>query len=636
MKLIEKNGIRRLGIFFFYDAQGIVDDYVTYFLNDLTDSLNELLVVCNGVLTPESREKLMKITDKVVVRENKGFDVWAYKEGMEYFGWDILSGYDEVVLLNFTMYGPLYPFSEMFDEMNNRDLDFWGITKHHGYDFDPFGTIKYGYIPEHVQSSFICIRKNMLQSFEFQKYWDTMRPVTSYGEAVGFHEAIFTKEFAEKGFKWDVYVDTDDLKKHTHYPLMLMPLELVKNRKCPVIKRKGFFNEYNEFLGCTTGEPAVEVYNYINKYLKYDTNLIWDNLLRLENMADIKNRMHFNYILPTEYTKPTSSKKTHRIALIMHIYYEDLIDYCYEYAKSMPNEADIYVTTHSTKNKALIEAKFAELSCNKLEVIIIENRGRDVSSLLVATKDFIFNYDYVCFAHDKKTKQFEPYSIGESFSYKCFENVLGSDFFVKNVIQTFEDNPRLGLLTPPPPNHAAFYGVLGTEWGANFEITKQLSDKLNLNVNMDNHKEPISPLGTMFWFRPQALKTLFDYGWEFKDFPEEPNANDGTLLHGIERLYSFVVQHEGYYPAWLMTDSFARIEVTNLHYMLREMNLALFNNLGHHYGHIQLVNTVWGQTSIKAILKQKLKQKLKKWLPTFMFNWLKSARNKIKYSYAKS
>lgn len=52
---------------------------------------------------------------------------------------------------------------------------------------------------------------------------------------------------------------------------------------------------------------------------------------------------------------------------------------------------------------------------------------------------------------------------------------------------------------------------------------------MKLKVNMDNFKEPISPLGTMFWFRPKALKTLIDYDWKYEDFPKEPNANDGTI-----------------------------------------------------------------------------------------------------------
>ena len=45
--MIFKEGIdiKRLAIFFFYDDQGIVDDYIPYMLKDLKENLSEILVV---------------------------------------------------------------------------------------------------------------------------------------------------------------------------------------------------------------------------------------------------------------------------------------------------------------------------------------------------------------------------------------------------------------------------------------------------------------------------------------------------------------------------------------------------------------------------------------------------------------
>ena len=96
--------------------------------------------------------------------------------------------------------GPVYPLEEMFKTMDQRDLDFWGITMFHEYkEGDPFGTIPYGYIPNHIQSHFIAVRKPMLNSLEYQMYWDHMQMIHDYREAVGCHEAIFTKRFADAG-----------------------------------------------------------------------------------------------------------------------------------------------------------------------------------------------------------------------------------------------------------------------------------------------------------------------------------------------------------------------------------------------------------------------------------------------------
>ncbi len=73
----------------------------------------------------------------------------------------------------------------------------------------------------------------------------------------------------------------------------------------------------------------------------------------------------------------------------------------------------------------------------------------------------------------------------------------------------------------------------------------------------------------MFWFRPEALKPLFDAGWGYDSFPPEPNNIDGTLLHAIERAYAYVAQGSGYFSGWLFSDRFARIELTNLSYYVQ-------------------------------------------------------------------
>lgn len=632
MMLSNKKEIKRLAIYFFYDRDGVVDDYITYMLEDLNKNISDLLVVCNGKLSLEGRKKFEKYTSNILVRENIGFDVWAYKESLETYGWDRLSEYDELILMNYTIMGPIYPFKEMFNRMEQRDVDFWGITTYNEVSFDPFGTIKYGYIPLHIQSHFIAIRNEMLKSKEFKEHWENMPMINRYEEAVGFHEAIFTKKFEDRGYKWEAYVNTKDLSKHSDHPILMSPLELIKNRRCPIIKRRSFFHDYSGFLHLNNGESTFEMMEYIKENLDYDVNLIWDNILRTQNQADLKKCLQLNYILPSNGTKNKLIENIDKkIALVIHIYFEDLIEYCFKYVSSMPQQSDIYITTNTEDKKVKIEKKFSELKCNKLKVIVIENRGRDVSALIVATKNFIMDYDYVCFAHDKKVTQLDMGIKGEAFSYKCFENILKDDIFVKNIIDTFESNPRLGLLTPPPPNHSDYYPTISFEWGYNYEKTLEVYKQLNLTVPISLEKEPIAPLGTMFWFRPKALKKLFDMDWNYSDFPREPNGTDGTLLHAIERIYPFVVQEEGFYPAWVMVDTFAKIEVTNLNFMLRELNKMAFQMYGFnsHYGLVSTMKYTFNQNEksnispVDVALKKLIKEKLKRKIPKPIWNLLK-------------
>ncbi len=54
------------------------------------------------------------------------------------------------------------------------------------------------------------------------------------------------------------------------------------------------------------------------------------------------------------------------------------------------------------------------------------------------------------------------------------------------------------------------------------------------------------PVGNMFAARPAALKPLLDLDLQWDDYPAEPVPDDGTVLHGLERILPLVVRKAGY------------------------------------------------------------------------------------------
>ncbi len=576
--IINKNKVNRLGIYFFYEAKGYVDNFIKVFFENYMQQVTDMIVVCNGNLDEQGEVYFKRFTNRVIVRENVGLDVWAYKTALDSLGWKKLEEYDEIVFVNCTIMGPIYSLEECFMDMVSKDLDFWGMTKHYEISYDPFGNCPYGYIPEHIQSHFMVFRQSLVKSSEYQQFWDEMPMINGYNDSIARFESYFTKYFADKGFKWDVYVQTDDMKEKTDYPLMNYAKELIRDKKCPIFKRRMFFQPYQYELTNTLGQPAKELYDYLRDNGLYDLNLIWDNILRTCHQADFTKNLHLNYVLSSTMCNKEKIEdilQKRKIALVMHLYFPDLVEESFQYATAIPEEADVYITTHSVEKKQIILETFKNLPCNHLEVRVIRNRGRDVGSLLVGVKDVIQNYDYVCFVHDKKTAQITPGSLGDSFGYKCFKNTLFNKTFVYNVLQTFEDNERLGIMSPPEPNHGPFYPTLGNEWGCNFDNTRRLAEELGLEIPLSIEKEPLAPFGTFFWFRPNALKPLYEKDWNYDDFPQEPNNIDGTILHAVERIYPLVAQDAGYYPALLMVDQFASVEFTNLRYYVREINKAM-------------------------------------------------------------
>ncbi len=613
MKLDKSKQLRRIGIYFLYDKDGVVDDYIPYLLRDLIKNLEKLIFVSNGPLTAEGKAKLAEFDPVILERENKGLDVWAYKEAMLSMGWKELATYDEVVLLNYTLMGPIYPFKEAFDAMAERDVDFWGLTRHYGSPHDPWNTCKYGYVPMHIQSSFMVFRSAFIQSKAFQHYWETVPLVRTYAESIGWHEVIFTEDFTRMGFKSDVYINTDDLKEYHEYPMMLYPRELVENRRCPVFKRKLFYNIYYEYIGVSPGQSARDLYQYLEKNTNYDLNLIWDVLLRTAHMSDIKERLQLNYILPDQVKLP-DDKPDLKAALFLHIYYPDQIDYCLRYAKNTPDYMDFFISTDSKEKVRAIKKVFSALSDRKIEVILIENRGRDVSALLVGFKPYLKDYDVVCTAHDKKTSYWKPLIVGESYSYHCFENVLGSREYIENILKTFKDNPRLGLLTPPTPNFGPWSSLPGNEWLLNFDAVENYAREMGITVPMSNDSPPIAPLGTIFWFRTKALSLLFDRNYTYEDFPVEPTrVTDGTIMHLIERIYPFAAQQVGFYSAWVMTTSYCQLEITNYHKITKDYHVALAGKVGFdcRENYIRLIEQ-GGSLNQEIIANSALKAKIKK------------------------
>ena len=559
---------QRLGIYCFYDKYGHAASFIKTFLDDLMDNLDDLVVVVNGQLSDQARQLFSEYTKTIIVRENKGLDVAAYKQAILTLGWEKLESYDEVICLNDTVMGPVYPFREMFACMDRKDVDFWGITAYAGE------TVDKEQIPTHLQAYWHAYRRSLVSSPAFHEYWETMPLWKDYAEVTRKHEMTFTKHFTDLGFTWASYIDWRKYQGYSSYPLLYMPMQIVRDDRCPIFKRRSFFVDYSAYFDQTAGQPALDLYEYLRDHTDYDVDMIWDAILPSYDIDDIRKAMHLDYVLPSQAINPQTHDRP-RSAFIYHVYFMDLLEDTCHYIASLPEETDLYITSTEDKIPQIREYMQQHGISHQATFIPVINRGRDVSALLVAACPVVLSgkYDVIGFAHDKKSSQNQENghhgTESQGFAYKLMENTLGSEAYVKNILTLFAENPRLGQVTPPPPYHALYFAhTIPHDWGANYEITKELlEDRLGIHVPLSPTKPTASAMGSCYWFRVEALKPLFEYGWKYEDFlPEGQMGEDGTISHAIERANGYICQSRGYYPAWVLSDRYARIEVDSLFY----------------------------------------------------------------------
>lgn len=550
--------MKRFCICVFYEKDGIVRDNITYYLKGLQEVAEKILLVVNGKLTEEGKSKVYDLGIDIFQRENNGLDFGGWKEALEKIGYEELSNYDELILTNTTCYGPIYPLSEMFNEMEQRDNDFWGITKHPEVKEYLIKGDNKSQILEHIQTYFIVFNKRVFLSTPFKGFLDNVKLHNDYKKVVAYYECKLTNFLELSGFKSDSYIELDSYKKYVFNPKYCTDI-LLEQHKLPLIRKDAIIEPYKIKFEKTLPYRSSKIINYVKKHSDYDTNMIYDDIISSYPMSQIKANFHLNYVLPSNYNC-SNINKDFKIALILYIYYEDLVEFCYNYAKSMPQGADIYIISSKTSTLEECKNKAYILKDYNLIYRLKENKGRDVSAYLITCADVFKNYDLICCVHDKKS----PHALGirgADFQYEGFECNLKSSEYVNNVINLFESNNRLGLLCPPAPNYAGFK-ALNDPIGVNAMGLKRLYDFLNLSVPFDNN--PVAPFGAMFWVRGDALSPLFRHEWIYSDFPEEPLPPDGTISHVIERIYPYVVQEAGYLSGWIMPDDFGSIYIDNL------------------------------------------------------------------------
>lgn len=286
--------MNRAIVFSHYDEDNLVAPYVLVYLKALQDIASTIIFVSTSSLSNEIQETLGTYCQKVILRENEGYDFMSYKVGLSHIDY---TNYDEVVLCNDSVYGPFYPLSDAFEAMQTKPIDMWGMTENYEQSY-------------HLQSYFLVFRKSILQSDAFENFWENVDILSKKEDIIQEYEIGLSRHLLQHAFKLDAYskirislkdklllqVQTLTFEKikrklislfyHTSIsstigqinPSLTLWKTLIVNEKMPFIKR--------ELLRDNPKNINVDdVYEIIGEISSYDTSLITHHLERLSRKS---------------------------------------------------------------------------------------------------------------------------------------------------------------------------------------------------------------------------------------------------------------------------------------------------------------------------------------------------------------
>jgi len=538
---VKVGDVNRLAIYVIYDKDGIIDDYIPFFLSALQPFVSHFVIVCNGKLNDEGRRKLSVFTEDVFVRPNEGYDGGAIKDVLfNLYGWEKVLSFDELLICNDTFFGPLYPLDECFKEMDSRDVDFWGMTLHKEYE------VKSGYynktVPEHLQSYFLNVKKIILHSRHFLEFWNDYKAEDSLNTVIHNYEIAFTTVLKREGYRYSAYIDAStflpsDPRSNYNYSV-LDPMPTIKQLRCPIIKKKAFsvYDVYSlEHFG---HDGSANILEFISDR-GYDVNMIWDNILRTSNLHDLINGSYLYRTLDSVNTHATREDKSNALVILIQ------------------TDGQAYTNYD----------KYIAIANECADVITIQIEGdSNPAQMLRETVERIDEYEYICVVYECNSDDIRS---NASVNYIRYENTMASRAYVENILHEFSCNPRLGYLAPPKPYHGKYFSQLDDNWTDEPHRLEDLCKAIGVTIPLSTGTPYISD-GSAFWIRKEAVADYVTRMVKDNNLMKELE-NDPSYLFVLSMALPYIAQQNGYYSTVAISDSYSTVRLTDFENILSRL-----------------------------------------------------------------
>ena len=221
-------------------------------------------------------------------------------------------------------------------------------------------------------------------------------------------------------------------------------------------------------------------------------------------------------------------------AVLLHLHYPDLRKELDAHIASIPGDYHLYVSVTDADGFAGI-ARALAAAHREVRVRLCENRGRDIWPMLSILAEGLDRYRYVCKIHSKKSVHTE---IGAVWRKDVLNQILHSRKKTEAFFACFDRFPDLGIIGPD--GHRLTDEIW---WGEARSAALTLARRMGVP---EAARGVDFFAGSMFWFRPAALRPLAALGLTREDFPPEAGQTDGTPAHAIERCFNMSAAIAGF------------------------------------------------------------------------------------------
>ena len=240
-------------------------------------------------------------------------------------------------------------------------------------------------------------------------------------------------------------------------------------------------------------------------------DFIIEETVKTLSAYEIKKNLHLNYILSDKTRENFVSKKA---AFIFNYIDEDFLNTLKEYIKDTFGLLDIYAIN-----------KKEPLKKDGVRITVLDNN----ISCFKQIKSLSGKYGAICMfvLEEENIKNLNKIQKTDYVKY-LLNSVIKNRIYINNILNTFEKNPRLGILSPLPYINKAVYTKIQNKNLIEF------TEKMDINIKTDI--EYLKSLHNVFWIKKESIDKINDV----IDFECDNGLNKGIIFSLLNQKYGFL------------------------------------------------------------------------------------------------